>query len=197
MKAIKTKQVRNLLILITLSILTTLVLSSCVLWKYDTLLTERNRPGLPNLSGTYTDSNGQQIKVSKTDFSNTFLVSPPNGQSTVRVTIEQIEGKRYIVQGFLPEQVSGFPQYLFSVAEIDNRKIVVYFFPALEDKINELATQNKISVEVFGFKENPENEDVTAAFNVLTQYENVDDLINFVNGLFSLEGSLTLEFNRK
>ncbi|MDR1297293.1 MAG: hypothetical protein LBO05_07970 [Deltaproteobacteria bacterium] len=183
--------------LAVLGVLGFFLLTSCVVWKYGNLLTERNRDGIPAVAGSYVDANGQTIRVSKTDFANTFLVSPPNGQSTVRVTMEPVEGSRFLVQGYLPEQVSGFPQHLLSVAEISGRKITVLFFPGLDAQVAELAKKRGVTVEMVGFKEKPEDKEVSIAFNTLTQYDSVDDLVGFFNDLFSLEGALRLEFNRK
>jgi hypothetical protein len=173
------------------------ILSSCFVWKYDNLLTERNRDDVPNIVGNYRDNQGQEITIQKTEFSNTFVVSPPNGQSPIRVTMEMIEPKRFLAQGSITQQETGLPQYFLSVVEIDGRKITVYFFPGLEEKIGELAKQNNIKVEMVGFKQKPEDKEVSAAFNILTEYNSVDGVVGFFNSLFTLEGSTTVIFNKR
>jgi hypothetical protein len=185
---------------IFLSVLTAvsfLVLSSCTVWKFDNLLTERNRDDIPKIAGTYVDSNKQSIRIRTTEFSNTFTVTPPDGKAPVRVTLEMIEPKRFLVQGRLEGQTAGLPEYLITVAEIDGRTITVYFFPGLEEKIDALAKENRIKVELIGFKQSPDNQDVEAALNILTEYESVDDLINFFQALFTMEGSQRLVFTKR
>ncbi|MDR1110166.1 MAG: hypothetical protein LBP92_05580 [Deltaproteobacteria bacterium] len=174
-----------------------LLMSSCVVWKFDNLLTERNPEGVPDISGSYVDSNNQRVGIGKTEFSNTFVVSPPDGQAQVRVTLEQISPKRFLVQGRLEAQTQGLPQYMLSVAEIDGRRITLYFFLGLEEKIEELGRKHDVTFEVIGFKQDAKAKEVQGALGVLTAYQSVDGVVGFFDDLFSLEGAQKVVFTKK
>jgi hypothetical protein len=171
-----------------------LFLTSCVVWKFDSLLTERNRDEIPKLAGRYVDASGQQIEIKKTDFSNTFTVLPPDKQSPLRVTIENIDSDRYIIQGRL-EGVAGDgqPAYLLSVAKINGNTITVYFFPDLEEKLKELAQSHDMTIEMFTAQKGEPG----AVFAVITQYQSVEPLLDFFKSLFDLSGNVTLSFTKK
>jgi hypothetical protein len=175
--------------LLTVSLLALLLLNSCVIWKFDTLLTERNRQDVPDISGRYVDSQGQAVTITKTEFSNTFQVTPPSGQAEVRITMENIAPNRYLVQGKMSDVTPGMPPFIISVAEIVGNKITVYFFLNLDEKIREMAKRHNVTYELIGFKEDPKKEEISGALEVLTAYDSVDELIAFFNELFTLEDS--------
>ncbi|MDR2387644.1 MAG: hypothetical protein LBE80_08700 [Deltaproteobacteria bacterium] len=179
----------RILTLLTVTLLAMILLNSCVIWKFDTLLTERNRQDVPDISGGYVDSQGQPVTITKTEFSNTFLVKPPSGQAEVRLSMENIAPNRYLVQAKMSEVTPGMPPFIISVAEIVGNNITVYFFLNLDEKIREMAKSHQVTYELIGFKEDANKDEITGALEVLTAYDSVDGLIAFFNELFTLEGS--------
>jgi hypothetical protein len=187
----------RLSILSVVAVLCLFILNSCVVWKFDTLLTERNRNDVPKLSGKYVDEKGQSVTFKPSEFTNTFIVTPSSGKAPVRVTMENIGPKRYLVQGALTEIGQGLPTYALTVAEIDGKKITLYFFLGLDARLYDLAQKHNVKYELFGFKEDQKTDKVTSAMGVITAYDSVDGVIGFFNDLFSIEEAQKLVFTKK
>jgi hypothetical protein len=193
------------LTLATLAILGMFLMSSCVVWKFDTLLTERNRDDVPDISGRYVDSKNQTITITKTQFSNTFVLQPPSGQAQVRMTMENLSPNRFLVQASMGTVEPGMPSYFFSVAEVTGNKITAYFFVNQEAKVRELAAKHKVKVELVGITKtaagspppDPKTAPPDVNLDILTAYDSVDDLIAFVNELFTVEGSQKVTITKR
>jgi hypothetical protein len=165
--------------------------------KFDKLLTERNRDDVPKLAGRYVDDKGQPVTIKPTEYSNTFIVSPPSGQAEVRVTMENIAPNRFLVQGQMDGTERGLPTFFTSVAEIVKNKITLYFFFGLEEKIAELGKKHQVTFELIGINKDPKSKEVETVTWVLTAYESVDGVIGFYNDLFNLEGAQKITITKK
>ena len=171
-----------------------LFLSSCVVWKFDSLLTERDRDEIPSLAGRYVDSQGQRVEIKKTGFSNTFIVLPPDRQAPMRMTLELLEPGRFLVQARPDGQAPfGQPPYMLSVAQIEGKKITVYFFPNLEERLAELAKERSVTIDLFA---NQNGGAGSAIFSVVTGYESVGGIVGFFEDLFELPGAKTVTFTK-
>jgi hypothetical protein len=183
--------------LTALAVMGLLLMNSCVVWKFDTLLTERNRDDVPKIAGRYIDSKGMNVTIKATQFSNTYLVTPQDGESgEVRVTLENIAPKRFLVQGTM-DGVPGLPPFLLSVAEIDGKKITLYLFLGLDEKLAELGKKHGVTLEEIGFKSSAEAKEVFTTMLVVTAYDSVEGVIGFFNDLFSVEGAQKVTATRK
>ncbi|MDR3135334.1 MAG: hypothetical protein LBU69_04480 [Deltaproteobacteria bacterium] len=185
------------LTLATAAILGMILLNSCVIWKFDHLLTERNRDDVPNISGSYSDNKGQTVTIRGTAFSNTFMIVPPSGEAEVRATMENIAPNRYLVQIFMDGVKPGLPPYFLSVAEIQGGVITAYFFVGLEDKIGEIGKRHNVTYEKVGIKEDPQSDEIPLAYDTLTAYNSVGQLIAFFNELFTLADAQKVVFTKK
>jgi hypothetical protein len=174
-----------------------LLLNACVIWKFDTLLTERNRDDVPNIAGRYVDTQGQSITIQNTEFSNTFIVQPPAGRAKVRATMENIAPNRFLVQGTMEGTKPGMPAFFMSVAEIIGTKITVYFFMNQDQKLKELADKHKVTYEMIGFVSDPKTEEIGVVMEVITAYESVEGVVGFFNDLFAVEGAQKVTLTKR
>ncbi|MDR2198504.1 MAG: hypothetical protein LBR53_03420 [Deltaproteobacteria bacterium] len=152
-------------------------LSGCVLTMPKPFLKERNPPGgaMPDLSGRWKDEEGQPLTVEKTGVSNTFSVYSQDKDQRLKVTMERLDDKRFILQ-FQPPDEQGGGVFL-TVGEVDPRKVVIYTFPEGLPDLRSKAKANGVVINEFG---------------LITKYERAEGIIQFFREMADAPGHVDL-----
>ncbi|MDR1607418.1 MAG: hypothetical protein LBT38_03310 [Deltaproteobacteria bacterium] len=145
-------------------------LAGCVLTMPKPLLSGQKTKGIPDLVGRYLDDKGGEIRILSRDnlSDNTFTVFPPSKKSPLSLTIQPLDGQRYVVQA----QPEGSLGVFLSVADIDLPRITLYVFPKSGDAVRELAKRCQVTVNKDG---------------LITEYKSAQGVIRLFMGLYGLE----------
>jgi hypothetical protein len=157
-----------------------LFMGGCFLTMPKPLLSSRHLPEVPNLVGRYLDDQGQEIRILSSDSTNnnTFVAYPPNKKNALYVTIQPLDGNRYIAQA----RPDGGQGVFLSVADINLPNITLYVFPASGDEIRELASRNQVTVNEEG---------------LITEYSSAQGIIRLFMGLYGIENKDTITLTKQ
>jgi len=157
-----------------------LVLSGCVLAMPKAMLPEKNRGEYSFLPGKYKDGKGNVVTVTKTEFSNTVVATPPDKKNALRITFEKLpsaEG-RYIMQARHPDGDSVF----LTVAEISGKNVIIHMFSNNLEEIRKLAAEKGITIGKDG---------------TITEYKSAEGVYNFFSSLFDLNSKETVVLTKR
>jgi hypothetical protein len=144
------------------------------------LLSSRHVSDAPNLVGRYLSDQKEEIRVLGMDSAsnNTFVAYPPSKKAPLTVTVQHLEGQRYIVQA----QPEGSVGVFLSVLEINLPNVTLYVFPNSGPEIIELAKRNQVTVNKDG---------------LITEYKSAAGVVNLFMGLFGVEKRETVVFTKQ
>jgi hypothetical protein len=141
------------------------------------LLSSRHVSEAPDLVGRYLSDQNEEIRVLGMDSTsnNTFVAYPPSKKAPLTVTVQHMEGQRYLIQA----QPEGSVGVFLSVAEISLPRVTLYVFPDSGPEIIELAKKNQVTVNKDG---------------LITEYKSAAGIVNLFMGLFGVEDRESIVF---
>ncbi|MDR2142588.1 MAG: hypothetical protein LBR11_12545 [Deltaproteobacteria bacterium] len=157
-----------------------LTLTGCLLSMPKPLVSARRVDNVPDLVGRYLDEKGQEIRILGRDntANNSFVAYPPSKKNPLTLTIQNLEGQRFLLQA----QPEGSVGVFLTVAEINLPKITLYGFPDSFEAIVALAKKNQVTINPSG---------------VITEYKSAQGIINLFQGLFSIDNREVMVFTKQ
>jgi hypothetical protein len=152
-------------------------LSGCLLTMPKPLLSARHVPDPPNLVGRYLDEKGQEVRVLGRDntSNNTFVAYPPSKKNPITMTVQHLDGLRYLIQA----QPEGSVGVFLTVGEINLPKVTIYCYPVAVTEIVALAKKREVTVNKEG---------------LITEYKSASGIINLFMDLFNVKDKESLVF---
>ncbi|MDR3154798.1 MAG: hypothetical protein LBW85_11160 [Deltaproteobacteria bacterium] len=134
--------------------------------------------GLPDLKGRWSDQEGEKLTLTPVKgVNNTYSAVSDRGKETILLTVERLDQTRFVAQAAF----AGSPGVLLTVAEISDRKVLVYLFPDSLEEMRKIGKENGVTITDKG---------------LITKYENAQGIIAFFRRLASLPGRKDMEFTK-